>query len=394
MPDKTKAAILDGATGTMLDRAACAESGSTEKYILDNPNAIKNLHNAYISAGANIVLAPTFGANEPSLLRHGFNKSDVREVNLRLAETAKANAGSRALVAGDMSPTGLMLKPYGNASFDEVHATYKNQARILIDAGVDLIMIETMISAAEAACAVRAVRSESESIPVLVSFTVDENGRTMSGDSLAASLIVLSELGINGFGCNCSVGPDVVYSALKPVAPIAAELRIPLIAKPNAGLPVEDEGGLCYPLTSADMAAYVEKFLRLGVRYIGGCCGTTPAHIKAISEECARLLEANPDIIGSESGECSFNPREASATTRSYAAFSPDEEYIKIADEDDLYDAIDESGEALYLEIGKGGADVIIPEFAFIGKPLFLRGDEAEIEKTERECACKTRVKM
>ncbi len=391
MLDKTKLTVLDGATGTMLDRAGCAKSGSTERYILDHPDAITDLHNAYIAAGSDVVLAPTFGANGPSLLRHGFSEGDVWEVNLRLAGIAKENAGDRALVAGDMSPTGMMLRPYGSASFDDVFAVYKAQAHCLIEAGVDLILVETMISAAEAMSAVRAVRDESKTIPVLVTFTVDEHGRTMSGDSLAATLITLSALGIDGFGCNCSVGPDIVYNALKPVAPIAARLNIPLIAKPNAGLPIEDGQGTHYPLTPDDMAAYAEKFLRLGVRYIGGCCGTTPAHIKAIADECARLVRENPDIIGSEAGECPFDPAKAAATTREYAPFSPDEEYTKITDEDDLYDAIDESGDALYLEIGEGGADIIISEGAFIGKPVFLRGDEAEIEKVERECACKTR---
>ncbi len=391
MPDKTKFTVLDGATGTMLDRDGCAKSGSTERYILDHPETITSLHNAYISAGSDAVLAPTFGANEPALLRHGFAKTDVRDVNLRLVELAKTNASNRALVGGDMSPTGMMMKPYGSASFDDVFAVYKAQAHCLIEAGVDFIIIETMISAAEAVSAVRAVRDESKTIPVLVTFTVDEHGRTMSGDSLAASLIVLSALGINGFGCNCSVGPDIVYNALKPVAPIAARLNIPLIAKPNAGLPVDDEQGTHYPLTPGDMAAYAEKFLKLGVRYIGGCCGTTPEHIKAVADECARLVRENPDIIGSEAGECPFDPTKAAATTRGYAVFSPDEEYTKIAAEDDLYDAIDESGDALYLEIDEGGAEIIISEGAYIGKPVFLRGNEEEIEKVERECAYKTR---
>ena len=222
-----KIKILDGATGTMLNKMGMPKDICTERFVLENPDVFRRLQSDYIEAGSDAVLAPTFGANIPSLTRHGFSKDDADEICSNLARISLDNAAGKALVGGDISPTGKLLKPYGNAEPDEVFDVYKTQAQSCVKAGVDFIIAETMISAAEAVIAARAVRAVSSDIPLLISLTVNENGRTMSGDSLEAVLIILSQYNIQGFGCNCSRGPDVVYNALLPVSGIAKKLGIP-----------------------------------------------------------------------------------------------------------------------------------------------------------------------
>ena len=288
-----------------------------------------------------------------------------------------------------MSPTGLLLKPYGDTEPETVYEIYREQASVLLDCGVDFFFIETMISAAEAKQAVRAVRSLSADIPVFVSMTVTESGRTMSGDSLDAVLLTLQPYNIQGFGCNCSIGPDVIANALKPAAPIAKLYGIPLIAKPNAGMPVTDETGTHFPLTPADMAAAVDMLTGLGVGIFGGCCGTTPAHIEAIAAAArASDTERSADVEAAEDGVYA-------ATSRAWGVIDPDAEYTAVdADsEDDLYDLMDEvdPDEVLYLELGEGAADVLIRMDAFLSNPIALRGDEEEIAKVENNLCRKVR---
>ncbi|MGN1409185.1 MAG: homocysteine S-methyltransferase family protein [Eubacteriales bacterium] len=383
-----KIIILDGATGTMLQNMGMPKNTCTETYIVNNPESIEKLQREYFLSGSDAVLAPTFGANSPSLVGHGYRPDEVDGICARLAEISVENAkkisaetGRRLMVGGDMSPTGMLLKPYGSADPDEVLDIYKAQALTLVRSGVDFIAVETMISAAEAVLAVRAVREVSHDIPLLVTLTVNENGRTMSGDSLGAVLIILAQYGISGFGCNCSIGPDVVYGALQPVSGIAKKLGIPLIAKPNAGLPIDDENGTHYPLTPEMMAEYAEKFVRIGVKYLGGCCGTTPEHIKAVAGKCAEL---DFSLLGTDAADCDFDPRAAVANFRTYAIPDSDAEYARISDADELYDASDEADDILYLELEEGGGDIVDSEQAYINVPLSLKGDENEIEKVRR----------
>ena len=171
--------ILDGATGTELTKRGMPQGACTERFVLDNPGVIAGLQMEYISAGSDAVLAPTFGANRPTLERHGYAAEEVNDACRSLVRITKELAGD-VLVGGDMSPTGLMMQPYGDAAPEQIFAAYREQAAILLACGVDFFFIETMISAAEARLAVRAVRELSKDVPVFVSMTVNENGRTMS----------------------------------------------------------------------------------------------------------------------------------------------------------------------------------------------------------------------
>lgn len=380
--------ILDGATGTELSKRGMQEGDCTERFISDNPEVLKKLQGEYRTAGSDAVLAPTFGANRPTLVRHGYNADETAAMCRKLFEIAKENAGD-CKIGGDMSPTGLLLKPYGETEPETVYEIYREQAEALLGCGVDFFFIETMISAAEARLAVRAVRDLSKDIPVFVSLTVNENGRTMNGDVPDAVLVTLLPYDIQGFGCNCSIGPDVIAKALTPAAPIAKRYGIPLIAKPNAGMPVTDENGTHFPLTPDDMAAYVDRLTGLGVGIFGGCCGTTPAHIEAIAKAAkSTAKERFSDVDAAEDGIYV-------ATARAWAAADPDADYMAVdADsEDDLYDLMDECDpdDVLYLELGEGAADVLIRMDAFISNPIAVRGDEAEIEKIEKTLCRKVR---
>lgn len=380
--------VLDGATGTELSKRGMQVTDCTERFILENSGVLTGLQGEYLAAGSDAVLAPTFGANRPTMLRHGFAEGELADVCRALYKIARDNAGN-AKVGGDMSPTGLLLKPYGDTDPETVYEIYREQAAVLLECGVDFFFIETMISAAEARLAVRAVRDLSPDIPVFVSLTVSESGRTMNGDVLDAALISMLPLNIQAFGCNCSIGPDVIARALAPAAPIAKRFGIPLIAKPNAGMPVTDKDGTHFPLTPADMAGYADLLTGMGVGIFGGCCGTTPAHVEAIAAAArATAKERFSDVDTAPDGVLVAN-------TRAWAVIDPDAEYTAIdADsEDDLYDMMDECDptDVLYLELTPGAADVLISMDGFMPNPIALRGDEAEVAKVERALCRKVR---
>jgi 5-methyltetrahydrofolate--homocysteine methyltransferase len=380
--------ILDGATGTELTKRGMPQGACTERFVLEHPDVISALQQEYIAAGSDAVLAPTFGANRSTLERHGYDSGEVEQVCRDLFQITKGLAGGH-LVAGDMSPTGYLMQPFGDTPPETVYNIYREQARTLLDCGVDFFFIETMIAAAEAKLAVRAVRDLDKDIPVFVSMTVNENGRTMYGDSLDAVLLTLIPYGIQGFGCNCSIGPDVIARALKPAAPIAKRYGIPLIAKPNAGMPVTDENGTHFPLQPADMAAAVDGFVGMGVGIFGGCCGTTPAHIAAISQAAKHSRkERFSDVKAIEEGNYV-------SSTRVWAAVDPNGEYtcIDADSEDDIYDMLDEvdPDEVLYLELKEGAAEVLICMDAFIPNPVAVRGEETEITKIENWLCRKVR---
>lgn len=380
--------VLDGATGTELTKRGMPQGACTERFVLEHQDILTGIQQEYISAGSDAVLAPTFGANRPTLERHGFRPEEAEQVCRDLFGITKAHASGK-LIAGDMSPTGFLMQPFGDTAPETVYNVYREQAKTLLDCGVDFFFIETMIAAAEARLAVRAVRDLSKDIPVFVSMTVNENGRTMYGDCLDAVLLTLIPYNIQGFGCNCSIGPDVIARALKPAAPIAKRYGIPLIAKPNAGMPVTDENGTHFPLKPEDMAAAVDGFIGMGVGIFGGCCGTTPAHIAAIAKaarESSIALGSDVKAIGEENYVSS---------SRVWAKTEPDAEYTAVDcdSEDDIYDLLDEvdPDEVLYLELRQGAADVLIRMDAFIPNPIAVRGEEAEIERIEKWLCRKVR---
>ncbi len=208
--------ILDGATGTQLQKRGYQGDVSAEQWVLDHPDSIRDIQRRYVQAGSRVVYAPTFGANRQKLEERGiFNQT--AEYNHRLVALSRQAVDTRAWVAGDISPTGLFLSPLGEASFEELVDIYAEQAAGLEQAGVDLFVVETMMTLADARAAVLAIRSVSDR-PIFVTFTCDESGRCLSGTDVAAALVVLQGMGVSAFGLNCSTGPEQMLKAAAPPA--------------------------------------------------------------------------------------------------------------------------------------------------------------------------------
>lgn len=285
--------ILDGATGTELQKKGYTGGISAEQWVLENPDAIRDLHSAYIEAGSQIVYAPTFGANRVKLEEYGiFNQ--VADYNHRLAKIALDNAAGRALVAGDISQTGKFLKPIGNTSFREMMDIYREQALALEESGVDLFVVETMTTVSETRAAVLAIRSVSDR-PIVVSMTCEDNGRTVMGSDVAAALVIFQSMGVDAFGLNCSTGPDKMLPHIRRLRKYAT---VPLLAKPNAGMPKTINGITYYDCSPEDLASYASDFAAAGVGIFGSCCGSTAEHIAAIKAalRTVEFLPPNPDF--------------------------------------------------------------------------------------------------
>ena len=269
--------ILDGATGTELQKRGFTGDMSAEQWVLEHPESILEIQRKYVASGSNVLYAPTFGGNRQKLEERGiFNRTE--EMNKALAQLSKQAADGKAWVAGDIAPTGRFLAPLGDASFEELVDIYTEQAAGLEQAGVDLYVIETMMTLTDARAAVLAVRSMSKK-PILVSFTCDESGKILSGTDVAAALSVMEGMGVSAFGLNCSAGPEQMLPQLQRLHKYA---RVPLIAKPNAGMPITVGGKTVYDCTPEEFTAFVQPMLDAGVAVFGGCCGTTAEHIAAL----------------------------------------------------------------------------------------------------------------
>ena len=271
--------VLDGANGTELQKRGYKGDVCAESWVLDHPEVMKAIQDDYITAGSNVIYAPTFGANRIKLEENGiFNQ--VGDYNRRLVEISKEAAQGRALVAGDIATSGKFLAPLGDITFDELYEVYHEQAKALEEAGVDMFIIETIMTVADARAALLAVRDVSDK-PVLVSFTCDENGRTLTGTDISAALVIMQGMEIDAFGLNCSSGPDVMLEHIRKLSGLA---RVPLAVKPNAGLPEVIDGRTVYDCTPEEFASYTQDFADAGAVIFGGCCGTGPDHISRLSK--------------------------------------------------------------------------------------------------------------
>jgi 5-methyltetrahydrofolate--homocysteine methyltransferase len=271
--------ILDGATGTNLQMAGMPVGVCPEQWILEHPQVIIDLQRAYVEAGTKILLAPTFTANRIKLAEYGL-EDQLSEMNHKLVALTKEAATDRAYVAGDLTMTGQQLYPMGDLPFEDLVDVYKEQVRALVEAGVDLFIIETMMSLQETRAAVLAVKEECE-LPILVSMTYEADGRTLYGTNPETATVVLQSLGVDAVGMNCSTGPKEM---LAPVREAVSFAYIPVLAKPNAGLPELENGNTIYRTTPEEFAEVGTSLVDEGVSLIGGCCGTTPAHIKALAD--------------------------------------------------------------------------------------------------------------
>lgn len=292
--------ILDGATGTNLMKAGMPIGVCPEKWVMEHPDVLIKLQREFVEAGSNIVYAPTFTGNRIKLEEYGLEAS-LEEINTTLVKLSKEAVGDKALVAGDMTMTGKQLFPLGELMFDELVEVYKEQAKVLDAAGVDLFVVETMMSLQECRAAVLAIREVSD-LPIMVSLTYNEDGRTLYGTPPETAVVVLQSLGVDVIGINCSTGP---MEMVEPVKKMAQYATIPILAKPNAGLPELVDGKTVYRMTPDEFAEAGVALVQAGAAIVGGCCGTEPSHIKALSDavcgmELITPLEKHRRILASE----------------------------------------------------------------------------------------------
>ena len=266
--------ILDGAMGTMLQAQGLKPGERPELWNITHPEVIKGVHTAYIEAGSNCIYANTFCANRLKLEGTGYNVSDVVKAGISIAN--EAAAGKDINVALDIGPTGELLDPYGDLEFEDAVDIFKEMIEAGAQAGADLIIFETMSDLEELKAGVTAAR-DCCSLPVWTTMTFDKNGRTFMGVSIEAMAQAMNELKVDAMGFNCSVGPEDLIGLM---AELKKYTDIPLILKPNAGLPDTVTGK--YNVTPSDFAASMKKGIEAGASILGGCCGTSPDYIREL----------------------------------------------------------------------------------------------------------------
>lgn len=272
--------ILDGATGSILQKRGMPVGVCPEEWIIEHEEVLRGLQKEYIQAGSDVVYAPTFSANRIKLEEYGIAHK-IKEINEKLVAISKqavkeAGADRQILVAGDITMTGRQVYPVGNLSFEELIDVYKEQIEYLDNSGVDFLVVETMMSLQECRGAVIAAKEVSK-LPVMVTLTFNEDGRTLYGTDPATAALVLTTLGVDAVGVNCSTGPDKMVEIVKEMSKYA---DIPIVAKPNAGLPMLEDGETVYDMGPKQFAEEMMLLVEAGADVLGGCCGTTPEHIE------------------------------------------------------------------------------------------------------------------
>ena len=289
-----KILIADGAMGTMLQNEGMPAGVCPEIWMLTNPDKVLEVMTAYVKAGAEVIETNTFGASSLKLAGYGYEDS-VNIVNTTAVKLAKQAAGPDRYVAGVIGPSGHFPAPVGDVGFEEMTDVFARQAQALSLAGADLILIQTFSDLGEARAAYLGARKVTN-LPVAVSMTYGPDRRTLTGSDPETVAAVFAALGADILGVNCSAGPPEM---LEIVSRYRQCCKLPLLAEPNAGLPVLDEGRTVFPMTPEDFSVYVTLFLTAGVRYLGGCCGTTPAHIREIAET-AEAWDGQTVVAGRE----------------------------------------------------------------------------------------------
>ncbi len=276
---------LDGATGSNLLKRGMPVGVCPEKWILENKNTLITLQKEFIEAGSNIVYAPTFSANSVKLAEYGLER-EIEAMNMELVAISREASEGRCLVAADLTMTGEQLSPMGTMDFEDLINIYKEQIGYLVRGGVDLLVVETMMSLQESRAALIAAK-ESCDLPVMVTMTFESDGRTLYGTDAKTAAIVLQSLGADAVGANCSTGPDKMVDIIRTMAEVSS---IPIIAKPNAGLPYLDkEGNTIYDMNSEDFAEGMAKLVEAGASILGGCCGTTPEYIDKLRKRTSHM---------------------------------------------------------------------------------------------------------
>jgi 5-methyltetrahydrofolate--homocysteine methyltransferase len=345
---KARLLFLDGATGSNLMKMGLPNGVCPEQWIIEHPETIITLQQDYVRAGSNIVYAPTFTGNRVKLAEYGL-EAQIGEINRRLIGLSRQAVAGGALVAGDLSMTGRQVKPVGDLSTEELIDIYKEQIAFLVEAGADLLVVETMMSLAEARAALIAAR-ETCDLPVMVSLTFEPSGRTLFGTDGATAAVVLESLGASAVGINCSVGPDKMLAIVREMAAVT---DLPIMAKPNAGLPFRDEEGkTVYSMDKEAFTIHMKELVKAGASILGGCCGTDPTYIAELTAGCADLTP----IKSKMTENCHLKRRLASE--RATVSFGLDDKFIIVGER------INPTGKKkLQAQLREGCLDTVI-EFA------------------------------
>lgn len=276
--------ILDGATGSNLMARGMPSGVCPEKWITEHPEVLTGLQKEYVQAGTDLLYAPTFTANRIKLAEYGLQE-DIRELNLALVAASRKAVGQGTLIAGDLTMTGEQLSPIGKMDFEELVDVYREQIGYLKEAGVDLLVVETMMSLQECRAALIAAKESCPELPVMVSMTFEKDGRSLYGTDAVTAAVVLESLGADAVGANCSTGPGAMADIIRKMASVT---KVPILAKPNAGLPsLDDLGRTVYDMDARTFTAEMEAVYEAGASILGGCCGTTPAHIGGLAASFA-----------------------------------------------------------------------------------------------------------
>jgi 5-methyltetrahydrofolate--homocysteine methyltransferase len=278
-----RAVVADGAMGTMLISAGLEIGGCPELWNVEHADRVRAIHAAYVAAGAQIILTNSFGGSRVRLALHEL-AAHAGELNQKAAQAARAAAdaaGHAVVVAGSIGPSGALLEPYGDLTFDDAVDAFAEQAAALVAGGADVLWIETMSDLNEVRAAVLGARRAAPGSPIAATLSFDTRGRTMMGVAPGLAATALAELGVAAFGANCGCGPEEMADIIRAMRAAAPEAC--LIAKANAGLPRLEGDRAVYDASPAELARHAERLRAAGARIIGGCCGTTPAHVEAIT---------------------------------------------------------------------------------------------------------------
>ncbi len=284
--------IFDGAMGTMLQAGGLKAGACPELMNVDNPEVVKKIHRAYIDAGSTIITTNTFGASRLKLSHYGI-ADRVRELNVAAVKLAREVAGDRVKVAGDIGPSGKFISPLGDLDFDDAYEIFYEQAQALAEAGADFLIIETCIDIQEMRATLLAAK-DACNLPVICQLTYSEDGRTVTGTDPQSAAVILDAMGASVIGVNCSLGPEQLVPVVKI---LSANTCKPISVQPNAGLPYLENGVTKFPMDAKTFGSWAVKLVESGATYLGGCCGTTPAHIRELAKAIrnAKCVMRNDD---------------------------------------------------------------------------------------------------
>src|ERR1051325_4654003 len=298
--DSDRAYIFDGAMGTMLYSKGIYINRSYDELNLVAPDLVREVHAEYVRAGADIIETNTFGASVNKLQPYGLEAS-MRDINVKAARIAREAAGNQVLVAGAVGPLGMRIEPYGPTSFDEAKQLLADQVSALLEGGVDLFVLETFSDISELHQAIRAVRDLCD-LPIVAQVTIQIDGNTTFGTTAEVFTTQLDEWGADVIGLNCGVGPAIVLNSIEKMRALTSRK---LSAQPNAGLPRDVGGRQIYMCSPEYMAEYSRRIAQSGARFVGGCCGTTPAHIKLMADAIRQFHPRTTQVHVSETAKVS-----------------------------------------------------------------------------------------